>query len=519
MGLLFPAQLVLSIAILFYLLSIARWRARTRGRSLPPGPIRLPIVGNMLNIPRSRQWVGYRDLSHELGDVIYLQVLGQPIVVLGSADAIFEYLDKRTANTSDRVQSPMTELSGSSLNFGFMPYGQWWRRHRRAFWQQFHPNPVRQYQHTQESITQVFLQMLLENPSRLKQLLRFNFASVLLKTAYDIDVKDENDVYIQISEDAITGAVDGLVPGRFLVEYLPFLRHVPPWCPGAASQRLWAKWMAAGDRLKNVPFEHAKAKLETGEATQSIVSELLKTMARGGTVPQEDEEIIKNVGAVMFEAGTDTVLCTLLGMFLGVSLHPEVLRKAHAELDAVVGPHRMPNFGDRESLVYVNAIIKESMRWHSVLPIGIPHATVADDEFRGYFIPAGTMLIPNTWACMNDPEVYQDPEVFRPERFMHDGKLDTSVRDPAAFIFGYGRRHVVICPGRYFAEDMVFINVACVLHVFDITPPVGEDGRPIKIEHVLSDTLVSYPEDCRCTIKPRSAAAEALIRSYAAEAR
>ena len=166
--------------------------------------------------------------------------------------------------------------------------------------------------------------------------------------------------------------------------------------------------------------------------TQSIVSELLKRMARGDTVSQEDEEIIKNVGAVMFEgktsrlgkvwsltltpypAGTDTVcihclysmrsfsplrkaLCTLLGTFLGVSLHPEVLKKAHAELDAVVGPHRMPNFGDRDSLVYLNAIIKESMRWHTALPIGIPHATVADDEFRGYFIPAGTMLIPNTW--------------------------------------------------------------------------------------------------------------------------
>ena len=150
---------------------------------------------------------------------------------------------------------------------------------------------------------------------------------------------------------------------------------------------------------------------------------------------------------------------TLLGMFSGIMLYPEVLRKAHAELDAVVGPHRLPDFGDRDSLPYVNAVIKESMRWHSALPFGVPHATVADDEFRGYFIPAGTMLIPNTWcvspcssqsiitehltrACMHDPEVYADPGDFRPERFIHDGKLDTSVRDPAAFVFGYGRRHV-----------------------------------------------------------------------------
>ena len=84
-------------------------------------------------------------------------------------------------------------------------------------------------------------------------------------------------------------------------------------------------------------------------------------------------------------------------MLLGVSLHPGVLIKAHAELDAVVGSHRMPDFGDRDALVYVNAIIKEAMRWHSTLPVGMPHANVSDDEFRGYFIPAGTMLIPNTW--------------------------------------------------------------------------------------------------------------------------
>lgn len=84
-------------------------------------------------------------------------------------------------------------------------------------------------------------------------------------------------------------------------------------------------------------------------------------------------------------------------MFVGVSLHPEVLRKAHAELDVVIGPHRLPDIGDRDSLVYVNAIIKESMRWHSTLPLGMPHANVADDEFRGYFIPAGTVLIANTW--------------------------------------------------------------------------------------------------------------------------
>ncbi|PIL29427.1 cytochrome P450 [Ganoderma sinense ZZ0214-1] len=516
-NLLFPVQVVVSVTTVLYLLSIARWRARSRGLPLPPGPRRLPIVGNMFNTPRSRQWIGYRDLSRELGDILHFQVLGQSVVVLGSADAILEYLDKRSANTSDRPQSPMLELTGTDSALGFLPYGPRWRRQRRTFWQHFHQDAVKEYRPTHRAVTSIFLEMLLENPSRLVQLIRFNFASTILKVVYDINVKDENDVYVEISEEAVVGVTEGLVPGKFLVEFLPFLRYIPPWFPGASSRRLWAKWRAAADRLQNVPFEHAKAKLESGEATPSVTAKLLTRMAQLGASSSEDEDVIKKVGAVAFAAGTDTkVLCSLLGMFLGVSLHPEVLRKAHAELDAAIGPHRLPDFADKDSLPYVNAIIKESIRWHSALPVGLPHANMADDEFRGYFIPAGTILIANTWACMHDPEAYEDPDVFRPERFIRDGRLDPSVRDPAAFIFGYGRR---ICPGRYFAEDAVFISVACALHVFNIGPPRGDDGRPIKIEHVQSNTLASYPEDCRCTITPRSAAAEALIRASAADER
>ena len=90
-------------------------------------------------------------------------------------------------------------------------------------------------------------------------------------------------------------------------------------------------------------------------------------------------------------------LSTLQGTFLALALNPEVLRKAHEELDAVVGRDRLPSFSDRSSLVYINAIITESLRYHNALPLGAPHRTVNDDEFRGYFIPAGTVVQANVW--------------------------------------------------------------------------------------------------------------------------
>ena len=96
--------------------------------------------------------------------------------------------------------------------------------------------------------------------------------------------------------------------------------------------------------------------------------------------------------------GTLQTFSTLQTVLLAMSLYPEVLQKAHAELDAVVGPGRLPNFEDADSLVYVNAIIKEALRWMPVLPLGVPHCTSEDDEFGGYFIPAGTVVMANVWS-------------------------------------------------------------------------------------------------------------------------
>ena len=230
-----------------------------------------------------------------------------------------------------------------------------------------------------------------------------------------------------------------------------------------------------------------------------------------------------------------------------MAMHPKAQKQAQAELDAVVGPGRMPDFGDWKSLVYVDALIKEVLRWHTVAPLGVAHSTTADDELDGYFIPAGTVLLPNIWsacsaslpidlgehctdematrivlccrACMHDPALYEDPDVFRPERFIRDGKLDPSVQDPLAFVFGFGRRfvstpvplscsgghktttvrgqgtHMVdhrICPGRHYAEAALFINVASILHTFDITPPLDAGGRPIALDHRMTPGFISY---------------------------
>ena len=97
-----------------------------------------------------------------------------------------------------------------------------------------------------------------------------------------------------------------------------------------------------------------------------------------------------------------------------MALYPEVQKKAQAEIDAVVGPNRLPDFHDRPSLPYINAVLKESLRWNIIVPLGrpfviifvatimtssegIPHMSTIDDEYNGFYIPKGTIVIGNAW--------------------------------------------------------------------------------------------------------------------------
>ncbi|EJF57201.1 cytochrome P450 [Dichomitus squalens LYAD-421 SS1] len=498
------------ILVLVYIRYLASWKTPSRGLSPPPGPRPFPIIGNLLDWPKANQWATFRDLGIKYGDVLYLKLLNQDTVVLGSPKAITEFLNKKSANTSDRPSSAVSHLTGLDINFSGMPYGQQWRRHKRTFWQHFHPGALPAYQQTQCHAAHRFLRRLLEKPSKLREHIRFAFTTAIVKVLFDIDVSDENDEMMDIVEAALAWTGEVFTPGKYLVEVLPILKYVPPWIPGATLQRLSVYYRYTIARLKDVPYGRAR-----GEGADCVVGKLIRKMIseRDGSATTEEENIIKNVAAVSLEGALRLyhMFSTVQTVFVAMSRYPEVLKKAQAELDAVLGPNRLPEFSDTSSLVYVNAVIKEALRWQVVVPFSLPHMTTEDDVFRGYFIPAGTVIMPNVSACMHDPNIYEDPYEFRPERFIHNGRLDfSSAPDPASFVFGFGRR---ICPGRYFAENGLFINVASVLHVFDITPPVDDQGNVIDIVPQVTDGLLCYPVDCRCTIQPRSAEARALVQA------
>ncbi|KAG5337500.1 hypothetical protein C0989_009483 [Termitomyces sp. Mn162] len=167
---------------------------------------------------------------------------------------------------------------------------------------------------------------------------------------------------------------------------------------------------------------------------------------------------------------------------MAMVLNPEKQRIAHAEIDRVVGNNRLPVIADRNDLPYVNAVIKETMRWHPSLPLsssecmtfwiqadsltlGIARASTEDNFYRGYFIPKGTIIVPNAWAVAFETNDQYNVKAFIPERFLG---LQITTIDPGRWAFGFGRR---ICPGKTLAENSLFALISTIIAAFDILPP------------------------------------------------
>jgi len=195
---------------------------------------------------------------------------------------------------------------------------------------------------------------------------------------------------------------------------------------------------------------------------------------------------------------------------------PEVLKKAQAEVDRIVGSDRLPNMDDEPRLPYIRAMIKESLRWMPTTVTGaVPHATTKDDEYMGYFIPEGTSIMLNVWSIHMDENRHPNPREFRPERYEGDDQTaadsaanpDPSQRDH--FSFGSGRR---ICPGMHVAERSLFLGISRMVWGFDFAPKI-RDGKPVPINpDRLTQGFVCMPDTFECEITPRDEKRARLIR-------
>ncbi|KAJ2932187.1 hypothetical protein H1R20_g4913, partial [Candolleomyces eurysporus] len=446
---------------------VAEKKRNPRGLPLPPGPKGLPLLGNIFQLPQVLPWEGYRDLCKEYGDIVYLNALGQGILVLGSQRRAVDLLDKKATNYSDRPVIPITDMMYFNWNFGLMPYGGMWRQHRRSFHQLLNNNVVQRYHPIIYEETKTFLRNLKSNPEGVFEHLQSLFGTTIMRTAYGFDDIRQNETLIHDADTLASAFTEAAVPGKFLVNIFPFLKHVPSWLPGAGFQKHFAELAQLSFKTVNSPFEEAKRDFNRAE---------LETVAR-------------NVCSVAYIAGVDTACSSGTALLYVLASYPHVQAKAQAEIDTVIGSDRLPLVTDRAELPYVHAIVKEIGRWYTVVPLGVAHANAEADEYEGYFIPKGTFVLQNNWAMMHDPELFDQPFEFNPERYLRkDGQIDPSVPDAEAAAFGHGRR---ICPGRHFSNDTLFVMAAFLLATYNVSASKDEDGNVIPMKLELKNPAIS----------------------------
>ncbi|EAU89619.2 cytochrome P450 [Coprinopsis cinerea okayama7 len=494
--------LVVGCAIL-WVASRRREARRRKNLPLPPGPRGLPIIGNALQIPLVHPWLVYNEWKKEYGDLIYLEALGQKILILNSLESIEALLVKRGTNYSDRASTPIIDLMRTGWSFSVMNYGQEWLERRRLFHRFFHHSEG--HHPVVEEETFNFLRKLVDKPTiaTFREEARTMLAIIIMRLTYGATDAAYNRRLIDAADEVIKGFVEYSSPGRLLVHVFPVLRHVPSWLPGAEWKADMLRLAEINDYIHDQPFDDAIERVKTGtQSEHSLATLAIQELPEEQTDSRaHQEQVARDVAAQAYTAGADTTFSSACALVLALAMHPDVQRKAQEEIDAVVGSQRLPTCKDLNQLPYIQAVVKEVSRWHTVGPLSLPHASKEDDEYNGYFIPAKTVIFPNTWAVLHDPDVYPEPHRFDPERFLKDGKINPEVRDPDVAVFGYGRR---ICPGRNLSNDTFALLAARLLACFDVKPSLDETGRPIPLKLEVNSGFIATPLPFDCQIIPRS---------------
>jgi len=280
------------------------------------------------------------------------------------------------------------------------------------------------------------------------------------------------------------------------VDIFPFLRHIPAWFPGASFKRLAAEWKVAIERAANVPYERCLEGIRQGKGVASAISIALEDDLNPS--PEEDFDLRWSMNS-LYIGSIDSSIAGLENFILAMIKHPEVLRKAQEEIDSVVGHSRLPVFSDRPSLPYVEAVLTEALRWGCPVPLNFPHLSV-EDVYQGYRIPKGSYVLGNLWVMSRNEQLYPDPEVFRPERFLRHQDTEDKAFNPWNYIFGTGKRK---CPGVHLVQSSLWLVIARVVATLDIKVGVV-DGVPVEVNVKDKNAFFRIYDGLECEITPRA---------------
>ncbi|XP_024185717.1 cytochrome P450 81Q32 [Rosa chinensis] len=458
-----------SLSLIFILSITFKYFFRTkqhRHTNLPPSPPSLPVLGHLHLLSPSLHRT-FHQLSQKYGPVVSLWFGSRRVVVVSSSSTAQECF---TQNDLVLANRPRFMLTGKHLGYNYTtvvesPYGDHWRNLRRIgtteiystsrlnIFSGIRKDEVKKLlfklsRSSREDFAKVDLRSMLSE-------MTFNIIMTMVagKRFYGDDVsdKDESKQFRDIMREAFTyGGVTN--PSDFL----PALKW---FGSGAGFEK---KVMDLSKRmnafLQGLIDEQQLSKTTSGQSEASTMIHHLLSLQESEPEYYTDQ-IIKGHILVMLLAGTDSSSLTLEWAMSNLLNHPEVLKRARAELDAKFGQERLIDEPDIFELPYLQGIISETLRLYPTAPLLVPHYTSDDCTIGGFDVPCDTIVMINAWAIHRDPTLWDDPESFKPERFANGGEEPYKLMP-----FGQGRR---ACPGMGLAQRVVGLTLGSLIQCFE----------------------------------------------------
>ncbi|KIJ12559.1 hypothetical protein PAXINDRAFT_118044 [Paxillus involutus ATCC 200175] len=473
-----------SVVILDILRRLVRRRRERKGLPLPPGPTPVPLLGNVLSLDTDAPWKTYTEWQTKYGDVLYVRLLDEEVIVLNSQSDAVELLEKRSKIYSDRPFIATIDPYGLGYTFGFARYGDHWRLCRRIFHQTFRANAALVFRPMQLRTARQMVVNMIDQPDQYAFHYSTFAAAVVMSAAYDYEPGPRDDPIVHILDSFLRASMSAATAEKaVLLKMFPFLLRIPDWFPGSSIKREARTSSEWAVKMMETPYKYVQKQMESSrDPTFSMVSDHITRMRKyDEPYCSAYTTALKHASVTAFHWYTSSLLMTFT---LAMVENPHVWKRAQAEIDAVLGMNRLPEYDDRPSLPYVEAILRETTRWQPVTPL-VPHATSSSDIYKSFHIPKGIFHSQLCRAMSRNEARYPNGDQFIPERFLTvEGTLTDD--DPAEYVFGFGRR---ICPGRHAGDASLWISIATMLATLEFNLAKDAEGKDVAFKPAYASGL------------------------------
>ncbi|KAI6192786.1 (pine wood nematode) hypothetical protein [Aphelenchoides fujianensis] len=467
----------LLFAVLFVLFLVHQFYWRLK--KYPPGPLPLPLVGNLLQLKWTKNWEQkFLEWRQEYGPTYTLWLGLDPVVTVNDYNELLETLVNDGDTYADRASIDALNRLVRGGNYGIIDSnGDLWKEQRRftlRVLRDFGMGKNQMETRIMDELHTIFERLNAQVAAGqedvdLCRLTDVAVGSVLNSVAvgyrYTTDGR-EGEFYEmkELSERIVSLFVDpviGTLARSELLSSLPFVRkRLEPIV--SAYKRIYSHLDEVIDQhLKQ--NDYSDESLEPHDFIDAFLLEQHKQNKKANNPHYYDRKQLHNLSFDLWLAGqesTSTKITWCIGFLVG---HPEVQQKMHEELDRVIGSDRMIAMSDRLSLPYTNSVVLENLRITTV-GLNVPRRTTRPVELAGRVLPVGTIVMPQVSAVCFDPQHFEKPHTFDPTRFLDEkGQLK---RADQVVSFSVGKRQ---CPGESLARMEMFLFVANLLNQYHLT--------------------------------------------------